>query len=155
LAQAFEIKDVVTIAIASVGAVLGIINTWRSVDRDRPKLKVLPAHAIPVGGADPRLRFCIEVINLGAIPLTIREVGVSYRGAKQRGAILLPLIPDGRTLPQVLEPRSSLSMYAALEGIGLAGHRIRCAYAMTACGLTFEGNSPALKQIAREVYRDS
>jgi hypothetical protein len=150
---AFDLKDAVTLSIASVGAVLGIINTWRAVDRDRPKLKVIPAHGIPVGGADRRLTFCIDVINLGAIPLTIREVGVFYRGTDQRGVLLLPVMLDGRTLPQVLEPRTSITVYAEAEGIGISGYRIRCAYAKTACGLTFEGTSGALKQMAREVYR--
>lgn len=146
----FDLKDVVTFSIASIGAVLGIINTWRAVDRDRPKLRVIPAHAIPVGGADPRLTFCIGVVNLSVVPLTVREVGVFYRGTNKRGTILLPVMADGGTLPRRLEPRTSISIYAEAKSIGLAGHRIRSAYAMTACDLTFEGTSPALAQIARE-----
>jgi bacterioferritin-associated ferredoxin len=57
----------VTLAVAIVGAVLGILNTWKAYDRDRPKLRVIPKHAIPVGAADPRLTFCIEVVNLSAL----------------------------------------------------------------------------------------
>jgi hypothetical protein len=53
-----------TLTVASVGAVLGIINTWHGLDKSRVKLKVSPAQAIPVGDIDSKLRFCIEVTNL-------------------------------------------------------------------------------------------
>lgn len=66
----------ITFAIALLGAVLGLINTWHSLDKSRVKLKVVPAHAIPVGGADPWLQFCIEVTNLSTFPVTVHEVGV-------------------------------------------------------------------------------
>lgn len=32
----------------------------------------------------------------------------------------------------------------------LQGHTIRCAYAKTDCGVMVKGNSPALKQLARD-----
>jgi hypothetical protein len=38
------------------------------------------------------------------------------------------------------------------QAVALPGHRIRCAYAETDCGLIFEGSSPAVRQIARETY---
>jgi len=46
-----------TLTVASVGAVLGIINAWHGLDKSRVKLKVSPAHAIPVGDIDSKLRF--------------------------------------------------------------------------------------------------
>jgi len=149
---AFELKDVVTVSIASVGAVLGHLNTWRAIDRDRPKLRVTPAHAIPFGGVDPRLTFCVEIINLGAIPLTVTEVGVFYSGTTQRST-MMPVMLDGGSLPRLLEPRTSISVLARKEDISPPGHRIRSAFAATACGLTFKGTSVALRQIASETYR--
>ena len=64
----FSIKDAITLSVASVGAVLGILNTWKAIDRDRPKLRVVPKRAIPLGAVDPRLRMSIEVINLSTFP---------------------------------------------------------------------------------------
>jgi hypothetical protein len=54
----------------TLGAVLDVLNTWKAYDRDRPKLRVIPKHAIPVGTADPRVTFCIEVVNLSTFALT-------------------------------------------------------------------------------------
>lgn len=52
----------ITLGIALLGAVLGILNTWRSFDRDRVKLRVVPKIAMPIGKVqDRRPRLCIEV----------------------------------------------------------------------------------------------
>jgi len=139
--------DAVTLAIAILGAVLGVINTWHALDRSRVKLKVLPAHAIPVGGADPRLKFCIGVTNLSAFPVTIKEVGVLYKGTDRRGVFIDPFLMDGGSWPRRLEPRSSVTVYGQKPD-STPGLRIRCAYATTDCGHTKKGNSPALRQIA-------
>jgi len=67
------------------------------IGSDRPKLKVIPAHAVPVGAANRHLAFCIQVINLGAVPLTIREVGVLYSGTEKRGALISQSTGRGKT----------------------------------------------------------
>jgi len=144
-----EAKDAITLCLASVGAVLGVINTWKALDRDRAKLKVIPKHAIPFGDADPRLRFGIEVINLGTFALTVREVGVLYYGVQHRGAIVRPILLDGGPWPRRLEPRTAVSVYS--QGLPSQDGRVRCAYAMTDCDLMFEGSSPALEQMSREL----
>lgn len=136
-----------TLSVAILGAVLGVINTWRGLDQSRVKLKVLPAHAIPVGGADPRLKFAIEVTNLSVFPVTVSDVGVFYHGTKERGSIVQPVLLDGGAWPRRLEPRSSVTVYSGAQ-ISPPGYRIKCAYAKTQCGVTKKGTSPALKQIA-------
>ncbi len=137
----------ITLGIALLGAFLGIINTWHSINRTRVKLKVIPKHAIPVGGMDPNLRMCIEVVNLGAIAVTIQDAGVFYHGTKKRGAILSPVFSDGGNWPKRLEPRASLTVYCQLPYSG-EGTKIKNAYAKTECGVTQIGTSEALKQIA-------
>jgi hypothetical protein len=139
--------EAITLSIAVLGAVLGVINTWHALDRSRVKLKVLPAHAIPSGGADPRIKFGIGVTNLSAFPVTISEVGVLYEGTNTRGAIIQPLLVDGGRWPRRLEPRSSVTVYGQAPE-STPDLRIRCAYATTECGHTKKGNSPALRQIA-------
>lgn len=140
------ILEAITLGIALLGAVLGVVNTWQSLDRTRVKLKVVPAHAIPFGAVDPRLKFSVEVTNLSDFPVTIREVGVFYKGTDKRG-VIIPVLPDGGPWPRRLESRSSVSVYSHLPE-SPSGHRIECAYAKTECGYVKRGSSGALKQIA-------
>lgn len=141
------VMQIVTFGIAVLGAVLGIINTWHSLDKARVKLKVIPAHAIPVGGVDSRLRFCIQITNLSLFPVTISDAGVFYNGTKSRGAIVNPIFPEGGNWPKRLESRSSISVYSQIP-VAPLGHKIKCAYATTQCGVVATGISGALKQIA-------
>lgn len=142
-----SITEAITFAIAVLGAVLGIINTWQALDKSRVKMRVRPKHAIPVGRADPRLTFCIEITNLSAFAITVEETGVFYKGTNSRGAYTQPVLIDGLPWPRRLEPRSSVTIYGQPpEG---KNDRLKCAYARTACGVTRTGTSPAFKQLAQ------
>ena len=143
------IVQAITLAIALLGAVLGLINTWHNLDKDKLKLKVVPKRAIPVGSADPNLTFCIEITNLSSFAVSVDEAGVFYRGTKNRGGIIVPVFSDGGSWPRRLEPRSSVTVYSQAPH-SRSGHRIKCAYARTQCGRTVTGISPALSQIANE-----
>lgn len=138
----------ITLAIALVGAVLGIINTWHGLDKARVKLKVRPAHAIPVGAADPAINLCIQVTNLSAFAVTVHDVGVFHRRTTARSSFVMPVLADGGSWPRRLEPRSSVTVYGQCPD-SPPGRRIRCAYARTECGVTKTGTSPALKQMAK------
>jgi hypothetical protein len=138
----------ITLAIAVLGAVLGVINTWHGLDKSRVKLLVRPKHAIPFGGVDPRITFCIEVINLSAFAVTVEDVGVLFKGTDQRGSLFQPILPDGGSWPRRLEPRSSVTVYGQ-RPVAPTGTVIKCAYAKTQCGYTETGTTPALKQIAQ------
>ncbi|MBU9247630.1 hypothetical protein [Burkholderia multivorans] len=124
------------------------MNTWFALDRSRLKLRVTPKHAIPVGGAPSHLQFCIEIQNLSDFAVTIEEVGVFYRGAKERGYIN-PFLPNGQQWPCRLEARSAVTVYSEKPS-SPPGKPIRAAYAKTSCGRTKTGTSGALKQISRE-----
>src|ERR1041385_1896118 len=87
------ISDTITLVIAVIGAVLGILNAYRDFSRDRVKLRVVPKVAFNVGannvitGDRPTslmnqllrdgcpARLCIEVINLSTFPITISAAG--------------------------------------------------------------------------------
>lgn len=140
-------------SIAILGAVLGMMNTWRTIDRDRVKLKVIPKQAIPVGTMiDQRIRPCIEVTNFSTFPLTITEVGVLYHGTDRRGAVTYPIITDGGKFPRRLEPRTSFTAYMNPDALmHSSNHLVKCAYAKTDCGVLVKGNSPALKQMVRDI----
>lgn len=143
-----SIIEGVTLAIAILGAVLGIINTWQALDKSRVKLRVRPKQAIPLGGADPRLTFCIEVTNLSAFAVTVDEAGVFYHGTNERGACVRPVLIDGKGWPRRLEPRSSVTIYGQ-PPFSKDRHPLKCAYARTECGVTRTGTSPAFKALAQ------
>ncbi|MDP8204970.1 MAG: hypothetical protein P9L95_10610 [Candidatus Tenebribacter mawsonii] len=143
------IIQIVTFSIAVLGAVLGIINTWYNLDKNRVKLKVTPAYAIPVEDIDQRLKFCVQITNLSSFPLTISDAGVFFTGTDSRGSIISPVFSDGGNWPKKLEPRTSVSVYSQIPETP-AGHKIKCAYAITQCGEVCIGTSGALKQIANE-----
>jgi hypothetical protein len=136
-----------TMAIAAVGAVLGVINTWRAVDQNRVKLKVVPTHAIAVGAANPNIRFCVQVSNLSQFAVTFDDAGVLYHGTKNRCSIVAPIFTDNEAWPRRLESRTSVSIYSQLP-FSSTGRKIKCAYVRTQCGRTKTGTSPALRQIA-------
>ena len=137
----------VTLAIAAVGAVLGVINTWRAIDQSRVKLKVVPAHAVPYGAAPQNIRFCVQVTNLSQFAVTLDDAGVYFHGTNKRGSIVNPVFTDNGPWPRRLEPRSSVSIYSELPRSS-TGHKIKCAFARTQCGRTKTGASPALREIA-------
>lgn len=142
-----SVVEAITLAIAILGAVLGLINTWHAIDKKRVKIRVRPKHAIPVGAVDPRITFCIEITNLSEFAITVDEVGVFYNGTDNRGAYTNPILIDGKSWPRRLEPRSSVTVYGQPPE-PKSGHSLKCAYARTECGVTRTGTSPALKQLA-------
>lgn len=141
----------ITLAIAILGAVLGIINTWVGLSKEKVKLVVTPKHAIPIGGAPENLQFCIEVVNLSAFPVTVSEAGIFYRGTDKRSVIPNPVTSDGKPFPRRLESRSALTLYSEKPRSIVNGKRMRCAYVKTDCGVVVKGNSPAFRQMANEI----
>lgn len=142
-----SIIEAITLVIAILGAVLGIISTWHSFDSRRVKIKILPAHAIPFGNVNDSLRFCTQVTNLSSFPVTIDDAGVFYTDTDRRGAIVNPVFADGGGWPRRLEPRTSVTVYSRIP-LAPEGHKIKSAYVSTQCGITVSGKSNALKQIA-------
>jgi hypothetical protein len=149
--------EAVTLIIAILGAVLGLIgtvlsllNTWRAFDRDRVKLRVVPKYAFPVGGSDNRPRVSIDVTNLSMFPVTVSQIGFLFHDSTNCGVLLQPIMLDGGTFPRRLEPRTSFSvMCDPTQHLEPAFASIRCAYVKTDCGVTVEGNSPALRQMVQ------
>jgi hypothetical protein len=144
----FGLKDVITVSIAMIGAVLGIINTWFALDQRRIRLRVVPKSAHPViGGKMGNPMGCIEVVNLSAFPVSISEIGFTIDGdprKHRRLAILQPITSDNRPLARTLEPRHGVTGYF---DIGDLTPDIQKAYVRTECGEVAYGSSPALKQI--------
>lgn len=148
-------KDYITLAIAALGAGLGIINTWHGLNQRRVKLKVIPKIAYPVshGGDFGQEMGCIDVTNLSVFPVTVRDVGFTIDGdprTKARAAILQPLVFDGGPWPRRLEARTSVSLYFDWTNLR---RDIKKAYVLTDCGNVAYGNSPALKSKRKQLFR--
>ncbi|MGE0609913.1 MAG: hypothetical protein AB7O62_22675 [Pirellulales bacterium] len=145
----------ISFGVGLVGATLGIINTVASLDRNRVKLRVVPMHATVVGPGIKQTFISIEVTNLSSFPVTLEKVGFRYRDSKKEGVPLFAQASDGSKLPRRLESRSSVSIHLPPEC--LEDHRniarIRCAFARTACGVSFKGSSSALKSIVAEARK--
>jgi hypothetical protein len=142
-----SVVEAITLAIALLGAVLGLVNTWHAIDKKRVKIRVRPKHVVPLGNADPRIRFCIEITNLSEFAITVDEAGVFLKGTDERAAYTKPILIDGKPWPRRLEPRSSVTVYGQPPK-AKPGQSLKCAYARTECGVTRTGTSPAFKQLA-------
>ena len=123
--NSIEIVTLVTAIVGAVcgicGAVLGIINTWSQVSRNRVRLKVIPKLAYMTGAnnvikGDRRneefqrhlanqgatSRWCIEVINLSApSPLLFLTLGSEEPTGCGNG-FFAPRHPSARVGPPVL-----------------------------------------------------
>lgn len=162
--ESIGILQAVTFAIALVGAVLGILNTWRNFDRDKIKIRVNPTNLLTLAttysGEEIENRgICVEVINLSTFPITIIEIGFAnfYPFTnKIRGSKSIPLKWQNLgsySLPQRLESRESTS-YFIFEEV-LENHQnlksIKYAYAKTACGHFFKGTSKLFTEIIQRL----
>jgi hypothetical protein len=157
-----------TLGIAVLGAALGVINTWHQLTRNRVRLKVTPRVAFMMGKdfvlttnrhdsllhkmvADRRpARMCIEVVNLGCVPVTISDVGFVLKKGGTRQIIAAPEVTKGKTWPTRLEPREAVTAYAAIGAdiepeVAMRG----LAYATTDCDHTRYGSSAAMREYGR------
>ncbi len=137
----------------AIGTILGIINTWNSLSKNRVRLKVTPKFAYPVGpGFNNKIRLVsIEVVNSSSFAVTISEIGFLLRDKKTRLAFVRPIIIDGGNFPRRLEPRSSFTVYADPNSVAIEGlAQVECAYASTDCEKTQRGTSEALSILVSE-----
>jgi hypothetical protein len=159
----------VTLGIALLGAVLGIINICHQLNRDRLKLKVIPKIGFVMGGGilagDRRnsmvdalvrtgnpARLCIEVINLSSFAVTISDVGFGLVRDGPRHSLINPEISAGKKWPTRLKPRESMTAYAPVgTKIDPAVMRRPVAYAATDCDRVRYGSSPIFKEYMRQL----
>jgi hypothetical protein len=133
------------------GAILGVINTWNQLTKNKVRLKVTPFHAIPVGNlANSDVNFGIEVINLSDFPVTITDVGFLLKNKKRATLFRVISIDQPSKLPIRLEPRTSYKKYFNIDKAGFP-KLTKYAYVDTQCGELITGTSGALNQKIKEV----
>jgi hypothetical protein len=142
------IPEGVTLGIAITGAILGILNTWRTFDRDRLRVRVVPVWLISERGSEG---MGIEIINLSYLPVTISHIGFTVRWSREHLPVLDGILGGGR-LPQRLEPRTRFTALVAMRTVEHPTFaRVHRAYATTACGCRFTGSSQALRGQIRQM----
>lgn len=139
-----------TLAVAAIGAVLGLVNTLHQLNKDKVMLKVIPKQAFPIigGQLSNAATLCIEIINISTFPVTVSDAGLVRKNIQQerRLALVKPILIDGGAWPRRLETRQSVTVYFdpnQLDSPELAS--MKRAYVKTDCGEVFYGKSPALK----------
>ena len=151
-----------TLSIASLGAVLGILNTKKSFDRDRIRLVVTPRRVInDVLTSDSPLppeqkdsfQLAIEIANLSSFAVTVDQVGLILKGSSNRAAIN-PELTDAGPWPRRLDSHSSVTVRCDLRRSEISD-RIQCAFAETQSGQMFRGNSLALTDLSERFLKMS
>lgn len=139
--------DAVTLAIAVLGAALGVLNFWRSWAADRVRVRVRVAHAYVLSGVQTH-NLTIDVVNLSTFPVTVTHIGFDVNGTDRHMQIPMPIFTTHLTLPVRLESRAGFTVLQPLTAFKdeqLA--RLRNAYVLTACGARFNSSRSAFKQI--------
>src|SRR5437899_9792555 len=118
-------KDFLTLLIALVGAVLGVINTLTARKEKRVKLvaKAKYAHMVShMGDFGPQMG-CIEVTNLSQFSVFVSEIGFEVIGNNRRFAVTQPITTDHLPFARKLESRQSVTGYFDLptSSFGVAG----------------------------------
>jgi len=148
LVNEWSTKDIYTLVIAIVGALLGIINTIKALRKDTMRVKILPSWETDFS----LTQLSVNVINLSQFPITIENVGFKIN----RKQILY--IWDIRTeskendgyLPQEINPRNKLKIPISLRVVADSNFRnVKKVIIITADGRKFYGTSPALKQMVK------
>lgn len=150
---AIETKDIVTMATASVGAVLGIVNTINSLWRDRLRVRVKAESMVLLGQGSGSQRHVVAVFvtNLSTVPITISGVGLHLKGSKSMLMFMRPLSSKGTTLPYRLEARDSEVFYSN-ESIYKDQElmSVDYSYAQTGCGKLIKGKTGEIREYARQ-----
>jgi len=164
--------EAITLSIAVIGAVLGIVNTVFALWQKRVRLRVRVMMAFDPEDRDlgedrlpKKQSIAVEVTNLSEFPVTIQSVGFTLRsrlrlavrrtpvlkvmGGESKGYLIIkrPRVAgrslSDRTLPARLDSRESLVALAnAGEHKKEHFRKVRRAFALTACGMMRTGPYP-------------
>lgn len=139
--------DPFSFGVGAAGTLLGVLNYWRTWEKDRVRVRVRAGISLSFGRGHSEKGVFIEVVNLSNFPVTITSVGFPVEGADLVLHLLPPYLNDER-LPKRLEPRDALTIYADSGALSdsRAAH-IHDVIAKTACGVEIQGGRKARKGI--------
>ena len=141
------------VAVGLLGAVLGILNTYRNLKRDQVRLKISLAEfeSSPTLLINDGTVIVIEVLNLSEFPVTVKDIGLGTKNGERvpRQALWQgPLQDQGVFLPPYrLEPRSSIII--EFNSLDEDWREVTHAFARTRCGTTATGKGQYLRSLKR------
>jgi len=157
-------KEIITLTIAIIGAVLGLFNTWFNFKKNRLKLKVIPSNCLILTMKTTNFEYeqgvSIEILNLSSFPVTIAEIGFAnfyFLTNKIKGSKSIPLNItnySGYQLPYRIESKDSITFYLNkkyLERKDLFLNN-KFVYARTACGKIFKGSNRNFRIFIKNLY---
>jgi hypothetical protein len=125
-----ELREWITLGIAVLGAVLGVLNTLHALRRDRARI------AIKVGPGEKPPHVVITVTNRGSLDVSLVAAGLQEW--KHRGAQWVGPCGELNGLPHRLAARASVDLrmgMPAATGPNKRLPRYRWAFAKCACGV--------------------
>ena len=139
--------EALTLGIAFAALLLGLVNTWYSLTRDRVRL-----HMVTRGAITPDVSTMVsDVTNLGTTAITLDSVRIS-QPHRQSVQFFSLATTRGKRLPIRMESRTSVAFLMppdALENEAVGRGNV---VAMTACGHVFHGVNPRqFKSLAKSL----
>ena len=135
-----------TFAIAVYGAALSSVTAWRSWQRDKPKIQLVPEISKTLTG---KYRISFLVRNVGLIDSTITELGFTNRLGGCR-ASFRPSIPKDLGWPISIPAGEEKTIYVPAETMGhIFNLRMKAAYITIGHGIKIKSGSAALSYFLR------
>lgn len=104
-----ELREWVTLAIAVLGAALGVFNTVTHFRRQRPRLS---AYVKFMGPRDRPESARLQVVNTGHVPVTVMEIFLICEPPLQKREPLLQHVTQNPRFPQKLNPGQSREYFS-------------------------------------------
>ena len=167
LNSSFSHKEAITLGIAIVGAVLGILNLLRDIYKTRRQsqiqVKIIPKLGFIRDGCmisnmttvpDPSAFLVVEVINNSYFPIFVQGLYLVTEVHKYGECFVSrPLVTSDKSLPLKLERHESATLYAPPQTVReLILMGARAVYIKTSSNQRFEGTSKIFK-ILRDQHR--
>jgi hypothetical protein len=149
--------DPFSFSIGAAGTLLGVLNYWRTWEKDRVRVRVRAGISLTVGRHGSEKGLFVEAVNLSNFPVTITSVRFLVEGTDWVLHLMPPFL-NGENLPKRLEPRDAISLYTSSEVLGdPRTMTIKDVVACTACGEQIKGGRKArngisqIKAVSREM----
>lgn len=146
-----NISEIITIIIASVGLILGVLNTIMLYLKDRIRLKVNPyklnieAH----NHQEIECFFAVEIVNLSKFPIKIESIYLVFKKNKKHYLLrrLLNVVNNQPYIPVVINSKDSVKLFSPEL---LIDEEVKEVLVKTSSGHTFKGSAPFLKSLHKD-----
>jgi hypothetical protein len=169
----FTDKELIIAIPAFAGMLLGLYNFVRDLLRNRVSLRVIPKSVAAISRDpyratvykyspdhfDPEEQptyVAIEIVNRGAVTVTVDTVGYIVKGKGAPLQIDQPQPVDKGSWPRRLEPRESVTVTGSLPDLlsSKKCSKITSAFVSTQCGIVRKGSSESLRQLVEYASRE-